>query len=36
MDLTSDNVAKLEKIPCASLLVRVYKAPVQNNRVLSI
>lgn len=27
---------ELEKIPCASVLVRCYKAPVEGSRVLSI
>jgi len=35
-DLTMENIQALEKIPCASVLVRCYKAPVEGDTVLSI
>lgn len=35
-DLTLENIMALEKIPCASVLVRCYKAPVEGDQVLSI
>jgi len=35
-DLTLENIQALEKIACASVLIRVYRAPVERNTVLSI
>ena len=35
-DLTLENIQALEKIPCATVLVRCYKAPVEGDKVLSI